>query len=411
MLIAVSGNIGSGKTTLARYIAENYKFHYVPQHRFEFNFLDDFFEDIEGKFLPAQLSFLISKAIEIHEFHKRKWNIIVDRSLLEDVKVFARLWIENKTIDPKIVNLYQNTAAYIIESLPDPDLYLMCRCPANISAHRISQRPKRKFEEKYPDGHIQMLERYYSELSFGNETPYVEIDTTCFDFTKEEVLRLLCADIFDGLQHGMEYGQLSFFERSVPDKGKQCLIFHNYYQLHTNTDCSKLQKESGYIYMAAPFTQFATEFTSDDDSNQEYIEAFRQSNDSAPYGVIPPGYRKILINIEKALRKKYETDVLLPHRDINNWGKTVHSADYLTPRIIEGVENASMFVAIPGSSTGVHMELGVAIAKKIPIIIFEPSDLPKSFFAEGFLNLPYVTYFKVKSLTQIPSCIESEQLG
>lgn len=69
MIIAVSGNVGSGKTTLAKYISEKYCFDYIPQHRLEFDFIDDFFNDIEGKFFPAQVSFLLSKAIELQELY------------------------------------------------------------------------------------------------------------------------------------------------------------------------------------------------------------------------------------------------------------------------------------------------------------------------------------------------------
>lgn len=53
MIIAVCGNIASGKTTLAHYISNNYGFSYVPHNRSELPFLKDFFEDIPGNFLQA----------------------------------------------------------------------------------------------------------------------------------------------------------------------------------------------------------------------------------------------------------------------------------------------------------------------------------------------------------------------
>lgn len=58
MLIAVAGNIGSGKTTLAKYISEKHNFFYVPKRRLEFNFIDDFFNDIEGKFFQHKYLFV-----------------------------------------------------------------------------------------------------------------------------------------------------------------------------------------------------------------------------------------------------------------------------------------------------------------------------------------------------------------
>ena len=52
MLIAVSGNIGSGKTTLANYLASQFDLHYVPSpsRRLELNFLDEFFKNVEQNF-------------------------------------------------------------------------------------------------------------------------------------------------------------------------------------------------------------------------------------------------------------------------------------------------------------------------------------------------------------------------
>ena len=188
MLIAVAGNIGSGKTTLAKYISEKHNFFYVPKRRLEFNFIDDFFNDIEGKFFPAQISFLLSKAIEIQELYSNQNNIVVDRSLLEDIEVFARLWIETRQIDDKIVQLYQHTANFIKSAVPSPDLYIFCHCPAEISTARIAQRPQRSFEKQYPPNHIQMLEKYYSQLVFENNAPCLVIDTTYYDFTNRNVL-------------------------------------------------------------------------------------------------------------------------------------------------------------------------------------------------------------------------------
>lgn len=62
MLVAISGNIRSGKTTLTNYLSYYYGFSYIPNRRFEFEFIDDFFDDVEKYFFPAQVSFLLSIA-------------------------------------------------------------------------------------------------------------------------------------------------------------------------------------------------------------------------------------------------------------------------------------------------------------------------------------------------------------
>lgn len=411
MIIAITGNVGSGKSTLAHYISNNYDFVYVPNKRLEFSFIDDFFKDIEGKFFPAQVSFLVSKAIEIQELVSYQANIVIDRSLLEDIEVFARLWIENKSIDENISKLYHYTAEFIKEAIPNPDVYIICKCPSDVSAARLSKRPRRSFEELYPPDYIEMLDRYYSELSFGENVPYVEIDTVYYDFTDEHTLELLSNDIFNHINNSHNYYQLSLFEedteRLKPLKKVKYYNFNDSIRIGYSGD---LIKEKGYIYLAAPFTNLAPPVKNNPADNKKGLSLFTGLFDDMAYGELPSKYKKKLNKIKKAIQDHCEMKVFLPHKDINNWGKTLYTSKQITPKIIESVQNASALIAIPGSSIGVHLELGVAIEKGIPIIIFETEDFINSFFIDGLSELYNVKVIKVKRLTQIPTTLERENI-
>lgn len=402
MIIAVSGNVGSGKTTVAKYLSENYSFQYVPNHRFEFNFIDDFFEDIEGKFFPAQVSFLISKAIEIQHLSNINANIVVDRSLLEDIKVFARLWIENREIDEKIVQLYNETAHFILSSIPRPDLYLVCKCSAEISSKRISKRVARSFESKYPPNHIHLLEKYYSELSFDEDVPYVVIDSEFYDFSDKTVIKTVIDSIFTTLSQQSSSDQLSLFEEEKePPVTLTGISFHKFntaYLPFVGTE------KKQYIYLAAPFSQYATESRP---NNNDFV----LHEDPPNYGAIQTQYKTRLVRIEKALEQYCSSLVMVPHRDINNWGKTLHNSAYLTPRIVESITNAKAVVAIPGCSIGVHLEIGLAIARKIPVVIYDLDEIESSFFVDGFSKLSNVKYIKLSTLSQIPASIKNDNIA
>lgn len=404
MLIAVSGNIGSGKTTLARYLSSKYELRYVPYERLEFGFLEDFFRDIEGTFLPTQLSFLISKAVELQKLLHNQENIVLDRSLLEDIDVFARLWIENRNIDTKIVELYNSTANFIYQSLPEPDLYIFCRCPAHISRQRIALRSPRGFEAQYPPHHIELLARYYEELISSLNAPCVEIDTERYDFTEQGILPDLCNKIFDQFSNRPHFGQFSLFEDSI-EVATPGLTFHHFNQNYSQQPPPN--RPSPYIYLAAPFTQMAPP---EKLSRTDEINLFSSLGDGPTYGRLNAAYQNKLKKIEQALVKQCQMPVHLPHRDINNWGKTSYPTEYLTPRLVDTVEKAAAIVAIPGSSIGVHLELGIGIARHIPIVIFETADLTNSFFVRGFQELSTVKYVKVPSLSKIPSYISAGNL-
>jgi len=415
MLIAVSGNVGSGKTTLAKYIARNYGFSYVPTKRLEFDFLEDFFKDIEGKFFPAQVSFLISKAIEIQSLHSEHKNIVLDRSLLEDIHVFAKLWSDRMAIDRKIIQLYQCTAEFITSSIPTPDIYLVCRCPAEVCARRVASRPARKFESLYPPNHVQVLGGYYEKLTFEWGVPYVEIDTTYYDFTKPFVLESVCKYIFEQLAEMNEYGQLSWFDDAGHEGqdgkiGRTGIKFHNLGDSDYSSSFGLLHRTAKYIYLAAPFTQLA----SDKNTAKAILGAenasFFEEIENAPYGELPTSYRRKLTRIAAAIKKQCRLPVLLPHRDINNWGVVSYPTQQITPKIVETVEQAAAIVAIPGSSIGVHMEIGLAIARRIPVIIIETKEFQNSFFLEGMKEIPGIKYIKAESLSQIPKHIEQENI-
>lgn len=412
MLIAVSGNVGSGKTTLARYLSEHYDLCFVPRNRLEFGFLDTFFQDIEGTFLPTQLSFLISKAVELQQLLREGKNIVVDRSLLEDSEVFARLWIENRSIDERIVKLYRYTADFIRRALPEPDLYLFCRCPAAVSRQRISSRPPRSFEAEYPPNHIEMLERYYEDLFPTPDAPCVEIDTELCDFTASETLNSLCTLIFEQFETGAHFGQLSFFEENEAGKnGSRGLTFHHFDLARRQRLPSLREQAAEYIYLAAPFTQMAAPKPGSPQNRRRAENLFSGLQDQASYGRLDASYQNKLKRIEQAIVKSCQMEVHLPHRDINDWGKTQYPTEYLTPRLIRTVERAAAVVAIPGSSIGVHLELGIAIARRIPIVIFHTGEFSNSFFVEGFTELPFVKYMRIPSLAQIPARIAQEDIA
>lgn len=415
MLIAVSGNVGSGKTTLAKHIAKYYGFCYVPNKRLEFDFLEDFFKDIEGKFFPAQVSFLISKAVEIQSLHYEHKNIVIDRSLLEDIQVFAQLWSDRKAIDRKIIQLYHHTAEFITSSIPAPDLYIVCRCPAEVCEKRIASRPARKFESLYPPNHVQVLGEYYEKLTFEWGIPFVEIDTTHYDFTDPSILESLCTYIFEKLGERKEYGQLSLFDDAERDgqaqKSEQPgIVFHSFEDSDHSLPWKSLGRTAKYIYFAAPFTQLAAGKNTAKSILRMENDSFFKEIEESQYGALPISYRRKLARIAAAITKQCGLPVLLPHRDINNWGMVNYPSQYITPRIIETVEHATAIVAIPGSSIGVHMELGLAIARRIPVIVIETKEFENSFFLEGLREIPGIKYIKAESISQIPRCIDKEDI-
>ena len=89
MHIAIAGNIGSGKTTLTKMLANHYG--WTPKFEsVDFNpYLADFYEDMERWSFNLQIYFLNKRFQDVVEISKHKEVIIQDRTIYEDARIFA----------------------------------------------------------------------------------------------------------------------------------------------------------------------------------------------------------------------------------------------------------------------------------------------------------------------------------
>ena len=89
MHIAIAGNIGSGKTTLAGLLSK----HYIWDAHFEDvddnPYLNDFYEDMQRWSFNLQVYFLNSRLNQILKIRKSGKTVIQDRTIYEDAYIFA----------------------------------------------------------------------------------------------------------------------------------------------------------------------------------------------------------------------------------------------------------------------------------------------------------------------------------
>lgn len=89
MHLAISGNIGAGKTTLTKLLAKH--FNWTPQFEdVDRNpYLDDFYNNMEQWAFQLQIYFLGSRFGQVKEIRESGKNIIQDRTIHEDAHIFA----------------------------------------------------------------------------------------------------------------------------------------------------------------------------------------------------------------------------------------------------------------------------------------------------------------------------------
>ncbi len=381
MIISVAGNISSGKTTLAKKISSLYGFTYIPYQRNELSFLDDFFNDIPKFFFATQTSFLVNKVAEIDE-KRRTNNIVIDRSLYEDINIFAQLWMENYSIDEKEKVLYKDLADYLISTIPPTDIYIYCNCERKTQLERFSKRAKRSFENSYPIDYIQQLCDKYESIVFPDNAVVVELDTANLDVRDDNTVINIMSYILYHVNY-RQAEQLSLFGDSGDiEKTVETNPYINIIQNPNSSifpdDIFSIKKK--IIYLAAPFTEFATIEPIQNNDDQLTVEV----NLERDYNVLPDNYQRFLRKIKKLLSSDGQYDVILPHKDENDWGKTYISNTQIVEAMINNMKNSDLLVAVVSDSIGVHMELAMMSIQNKPMILVIVDDLTSGFYAEGF---------------------------
>ena len=89
MHIAIAGNIGSGKTTLAGLLAKHYGWQAHYEDVDDNPYLNDFYEDMQRWSFNLQIYFLNSRFSQILEIKKAEQTIVQDRTIYEDAYIFA----------------------------------------------------------------------------------------------------------------------------------------------------------------------------------------------------------------------------------------------------------------------------------------------------------------------------------
>lgn len=403
MIISVAGNISSGKTTLAKKISSLYNFTYIPYKRNELSFLDDFFLNIPKFFFATQTSFLVNKVTEIDEKRKNN-NIVIDRSLYEDIHIFAQLWMDNYSIDEKEKALYKDLADYLTSTIPKTDIYIFCNCDKKTQLERFNQRTKRTFEHKYPADYLQQLHDKYESIEFPNNAVVVEIDTKNLDVRDDNIVDSVMSYILYHINN-KQVEQLSLFDCIASEdfiaNNPYIKIIQNPTDMVFSNDIFKIKKKN--IYLAAPFTEFATIEPIQNNGGQLMVD----TNEKREYNILPTDYQRLLRRIKKLLSSDGKYDVILPHKDENNWGKTYISNTQIIEAMLNNMKNSDLLVAIISSSIGVHMELAMMSIQSKPMVLVIVDDLASGFYAEGFKLHDNVLVLHANSINNVYNVLNS----
>jgi deoxyadenosine/deoxycytidine kinase len=190
--IAVAGNIGAGKSSLTGLLAN--KFGWDPHYESVDNnpYLSDFYEDMRRWSFNLQIFFLSSRFQHQKEMFSNSAHIIQDRTIYEDVEIFAKnLHNMNLMSDRDFKNysaLFHQMSYY--HRPPDLLIYLRAEVPTLV---RQIQLRGRDYENSIRIDYLEKLNKLYEDWIDRYRYDKLIINTDNLDFvnSKEDLGKVI----------------------------------------------------------------------------------------------------------------------------------------------------------------------------------------------------------------------------
>ena len=200
MHIAIAGNIGSGKTTLTKMLADHYgwtpKFESVDYNPY----LADFYEDMERWSFNLQIYFLNKRFKDVVEISRTDDVIIQDRTIYEDARIFAPNLHAMGLMSTRDFESYSDLFDLMMSLVSKPDLMIYLRSSIPNLVAQIQKRGReyeRSIRIDYLTGLNERYENWVKE--YDGRLLIIDVDRIKFENRPEdfqEVTDKIDAELF-----------------------------------------------------------------------------------------------------------------------------------------------------------------------------------------------------------------------
>lgn len=180
--IAIEGNIGAGKTSLATKIAADFNAKLILE-RFKDNpFLPKFYEDQSRYAFPLEMSFLADRYQQLLE-DITQYDLFQE-CVVADYVAFKSLIFAKVTLADEEFNLYEKLFNLMHKELPKPDVYVYLYQNTDTLLENIKKRG-RKYEKGIAPEYLNKInEGYFKFIKSQPQEKVKIIDVSGMDFLK-----------------------------------------------------------------------------------------------------------------------------------------------------------------------------------------------------------------------------------
>lgn len=203
--IAVEGNIGAGKTTLAKMLAKHYNADLLLEGFEDNAFLPKFYKDPERYAFPVELSFLADR---YQQLSQRDIGPNLFSSLtISDYFISKSLIFARTNLSDDEYRLFWQLFEIMFQSLPKPDLLIYLYSPVDKLMGNIRKRGRR-YEQNIQAGYLERIQQQYLDFlrQRSGQLRVVLLDTSTADFVKNpkdfrKILSIIEQEAPKGIYH------------------------------------------------------------------------------------------------------------------------------------------------------------------------------------------------------------------
>ncbi len=188
MHIAITGNIGAGKTTLAEKLADHYGWEVYYEAVDGNPYLAPFYGDMSKWSFHLQVFFLNSRFEQVLKIKNQVDKTIVqDRTIYEDAYIFAQNLYETGHLNETDYKTYRALFETIMQAITPPDLMIYLKADIPKLVKQIQKRG-RDFETSIDPGYLLSLNHLYEKFTERyNHGKMIEIDVNELDFVSNDL--------------------------------------------------------------------------------------------------------------------------------------------------------------------------------------------------------------------------------
>ncbi|XMB67643.1 deoxynucleoside kinase [Mycoplasmatota bacterium zrk1] len=187
-VITISGTVGVGKSTFTRVLSEKLGFMTSYERVVDNPYLEKYYGNFERWSFHLQMFFLAERFKEQKRMFSHGGGFIQDRSIYEDVDIFAKLNYENGTMSEDDYQTYRSLfeAMVLTPFFPHPDLVIFIDGDLEEILDRINERG-RKMEMDTDISYWKMLHLRYQEwIDNFHYAPVLRLNIKDFDLLTDK---------------------------------------------------------------------------------------------------------------------------------------------------------------------------------------------------------------------------------